>query len=183
MNKSVCKTSVRNVCRMALALALTLVISLPAAGEKSSERLFASTTTVAKKKISKSKAAKASKKALRTKVKASVAGTDTTIYEVAATQPQYPGGADALFDFLKSNIQYPEDAKEKGADGFVVMQFVVEKDGSLSDLKVIKNGKLPSFDAEAMRVCKLIEGFTAGRNENNQPVRVKYTLPVQFKLQ
>ena len=63
------------------------------------------------------------------------------------------------------------------------MQFVVEKDGSLSDLKVIKNGKLPSFDAEAMRVCKLIEGFTAGRNENNQPVRVKYKLPVQFKLQ
>ena len=64
----------------------------------------------------------------------------------------------------------------------MIIQFVVEKDGSLSDIKVARKGKLPSLDAEALRVVKLIKGFKAGRNENNQPVRVKYSLPVQFKL-
>lgn len=108
--------------------------------------------------------------------------SDNTIYEVAATQPQYPGGHVALSNFVKSNIKYPADAKQKGVDGIVVLQFVVEKNGSLSDIKVIRKGKLPSLDAEALRVGKLIKGFKPGLNEKNQPVRVKYTLPVQFKL-
>lgn len=107
---------------------------------------------------------------------------DNTIYDVAATQPEYPGGQVALKNFIQSNINYPADAKQKGVDGFVIIQFVVEKDGSLSDIKVARKGKLPSLDAEALRVVKLIKGFKAGRNENNQPVRVKYSLPVQFKL-
>ena len=107
---------------------------------------------------------------------------DNTIYDVAATQPEYPGGQSALMAFLQKNIKYPADAKQKGVDGRVLVQFVVEKDGTLSDIKVARKGKLPSLDAEALRVVKLIKGFKAGRNEKNQPVRVKYSLPVSFIL-
>ena len=64
----------------------------------------------------------------------------------------------------------------------VLIQFVVEKDGSLSNIHVVRKGKHPSLDDEALRVAKLIKGFKVGRNEKNQAVRVKYTLPVQFKL-
>ncbi len=108
--------------------------------------------------------------------------SDNTIYDVAATQPEYPGGAEALSKFIKSNIKYPADAKQKGVDGRVLVQFVVEKDGSLSNIKVARKGKLPSLDAEALRVVKLIKGFKPGRNEKKQPVRVKYSLPVSFIL-
>lgn len=107
---------------------------------------------------------------------------DNTIYDVAATQPEYPGGQSALRDFLQSNIKYPADAKHNGVDGTVLVQFVVEKDGTLSNIKVLRKSKLPSLDAEALRVVKLIKGFKAGRNENNQLVRVKYSLPVKFVL-
>ena len=107
---------------------------------------------------------------------------DDTIYDVAATQPEYPGGQSALKDFLQSNIKYPADAKQQGVGGTVLVQFVVEQDGTLSNIKVVRKSKLPSLDAEALRVVKLIKGFRAGRNENNQSVRVKYSLPVKFVL-
>lgn len=107
---------------------------------------------------------------------------DDTIYEVAFTQPQYPEGMDALFKYIAAQIKYPADAKRKRKDGIVITQFVVEKDGSLSDIKVIRNGKLPSLDAEALRVVKTIPKFTPGRNEKGEAVRVKFTLPVNFKL-
>lgn len=113
---------------------------------------------------------------------ASRQNNDNTIYEVAATQPEYPGGLTALKSFFEENIHYPTDAKKQGADGFVILQFVVEKNGSLSDIKVIRNGKLPSMDAEALRVCKLVKGFNPGLNESGEPVRVKFTYPVHFKL-
>ncbi|MBR5102936.1 MAG: energy transducer TonB, partial [Muribaculaceae bacterium] len=110
------------------------------------------------------------------------ANADNTIYDVAATQPQYPGGAAALNSYIKNSIKYPADAKQQGVTGIVVVQFVVEKDGKLSDIKVSRKGKLPSLDAEALRVVKSLSKFTPGRNEKGQPVRVKYSLPVQFKL-
>ena len=106
---------------------------------------------------------------------------DNKIYDVAATQPQYPGGQAALMDFIKKNLKYPADAKQKGVDGFVILQFVVEKDGSLTDVKIQKKGKLPSLDTEALRVFNLIKRFNPGLNEAGEPVRVKYTLPIQFK--
>lgn len=107
---------------------------------------------------------------------------DDTIYDVAPTQPQYPAGAAALSKYIASKIKYPADAKKQGKGGIVITQFIVEKDGSLSDIKVIRKGKLPSLDAEALRVVKTLPKFTPGRNEEGQPVRVKYTLPVNFKL-
>ena len=107
---------------------------------------------------------------------------DNTIYDVTDTQPQYPGGAEALSKYIASNIKYPADAKQQGMDGMVLIQLVVEKDGSLSNFKVMRKGKLPSLDAEALRVVKSLPKFTPGRNEKGQTVRVKYSIPVRFKL-
>ena len=77
---------------------------------------------------------------------------DNNIYEVVPTMPQFPGGALAMRDSIAKNIKYPADAKQQGKDGTVIIQFVVEKDGSRSDVKVIRKGKLPSMDDEALRV-------------------------------
>ena len=96
--------------------------------------------------------------------------------------PQFPGGALAMRDSIAKNIKYPADAKQQGKDGTVIIQFVVEKDGSRSDVKVIRKGKLPSMDDEALRVINSMPKFSSGLNERNQPVRVKFTLPVRFKL-
>ena len=108
--------------------------------------------------------------------------TSDEILDVAPTMPEYPGGISALNAFFKKNIKYPDKAKQKGAAGSVILQFVVEKDGSLSNIKVSRKGKDPSLDAEALRVCKLVKGFKPGLNKDKQPVRVRFTYPVQFKL-
>ncbi|MBR0118194.1 MAG: energy transducer TonB [Prevotella sp.] len=110
------------------------------------------------------------------------AQTDNTIYDVVPTMPEFPGGAQAMSDYIAKNLKYPADAKQQGKDGFVMIQFVVEKDGSRSDVKVMRNGKLPSMDKEALRVVNSMPKFSPGRNEKNQPVRVKFTVPVRFKL-
>ena len=107
---------------------------------------------------------------------------DNTIYDVTPTMPEFPGGAQAMGDYIAKNLKYPVDAKQQGKDGFVMIQFVVEKDGSRSDVKVMRNGKLPSMDKEALRVVNSMPKFSPGRNEKNQPVRVKFVVPVRFKL-
>ena len=107
---------------------------------------------------------------------------DNTIDDVTPTMPEFPGGAQAMGDYIAKNLKYPVDAKQQGKDGFVMIQFVVEKDGSRSDVKVMRNGKLPSMDDEALRVINSMPKFSPGLNERNQPVRVKFTLPVRFKL-
>lgn len=107
---------------------------------------------------------------------------DNTIYDVTPTMPEFPGGTQAMSNYIAKNLKYPADAKQQGKDGFVMIQFVVEKDGSRSDVKVMRNGKLPSMDKEALRVVNSMPKFSPGRNEKNQPVRVKFTIPVQFKL-
>ena len=107
---------------------------------------------------------------------------DNTIYDVTPTMPEFPGGAQAMSNYIAKNLKYPADAKQQGKDGFVMIQFVVEKDGSRSDVKVMRNGKLPSMDKEALRVVNSMPKFSPGRNEKNQPVRVKFVVPVRFKL-
>ena len=113
---------------------------------------------------------------------ATVGNGDNTIYDVTPTMPEFPGGAQAMGDYIAKNLKYPADAKQQGKDGFVMIQFVVEKDGSRSDVKVMRNGKLPSMDKEALRVVNSMPKFSPGRNEKNQPVRVKFVVPVRFKL-
>lgn len=103
------------------------------------------------------------------------------VLEVAKYQPEYPGGTEGLMKFLATNIQYPEEAKKLGKDGYVVLQFIVEKDGSISNVNVLKSVH-PSLDKEAVRVVSQIKRFVPGYNEDHAPVRVLYTLPVHFKL-
>jgi protein TonB len=83
--------------------------------------------------------------------------------------------------WLGENISYPAAASEEGVEGRVTVQFIVEKDGTVSNVIVVR-GKHPALDAEAVRVVKKMPKWTPGRN-NGQPVRVTYNLPVTFRLQ
>lgn len=95
-------------------------------------------------------------------------------------KPSFPGGDAAMYTWLGQNINYPPAAAEEGASGKVIVQFIVEKDGSISNVKVVR-GKHPALDAEAVRVVKKMPKWTPGRN-NGMPVRVTYNLPVSFQL-
>lgn len=96
-------------------------------------------------------------------------------------KPSFPGGDKAMYEWLNKNINYPPAAAEDGASGKVTVQFVVEKDGSISHVTIAR-GKHPALDEEAKRVVKKMPKWTPGRN-NGQPVRVTYLLPISFQLQ
>lgn len=95
-------------------------------------------------------------------------------------KPSFPGGESAMYKWLQDNIIYPAAASEEGVQGKVTVQFIVEKDGSITHVQVVR-GKHPALDAEAARVIRKMPRWTPGRN-NGQPVRVTYHFPVQFKL-
>ena len=103
------------------------------------------------------------------------------IFKSVEQMPEFPGGNAALQKYLASHIQYPPQAAENGKEGKVIVQFVVEKDGHIGEVKIAR-GVDKDLDREAMRVCKTLPKFTPGR-QNGQPVRVWFTLPVTFKLQ
>ena len=103
------------------------------------------------------------------------------VFQSVEQMPQFPGGDAALMKFLSSHINYPPMAAENNVQGKVVLQFVVEKDGKVGEVKLARSVD-KDLDKEAIRVVKLLPKFTPGR-QNGQPVRVWYTLPVQFKLQ
>lgn len=103
------------------------------------------------------------------------------IFTSVEQNPEFPGGQAALLKYLSSHIQYPPQAAENGKEGKVVVQFVVEKDGHVGEVKVVRSVD-KDLDREAIRVCKSLPKFTPGR-QNGQPVRVWFTLPVTFKLQ
>jgi len=104
------------------------------------------------------------------------------VFKSAAHMPSFPGGDAALMSYINKNIHYPQVAQDNGIQGKVVVQFVVEKDGSVGEVKVAR-GADKDLDKEAVRVCKHLPKFSPGRNANGDPVRVWYTLPVVFKLQ
>ena len=103
------------------------------------------------------------------------------VFRTVEQMPQFPGGDQALSKFLSSHINYPPMAAENNVQGKVIVQFVVEKDGRVGDVKVFRSVD-KDLDREAVRVCKMLPKFTPGR-QNGQPVRVWFMLPVQFKLQ
>ena len=107
--------------------------------------------------------------------------TATKVFDVVEQMPSFPGGDAALMSFLNKNIKYPVIAEENGIQGRVVATFVVERDGSITDVKVIKSVD-PSLDKEAVRVLKSMPKWIPGK-QNGQAVRVKYTVPVTFRLQ
>lgn len=96
-------------------------------------------------------------------------------------KPQFPGGESEMYKWLGANIVYPPAAAEEGVSGRVVVEFVVGKDGSITNVRVVRP-RHPALDKEALRVVKAMPKWIPGRN-NGQPVKVTYTLPVTFKLQ
>lgn len=101
------------------------------------------------------------------------------IFEVVEVQPEFTGGD--LNKWLTKNLQYPEIAAENGIQGRVIVQFVVERDGSASQIKVVR-GVDPSLDKEAMRIVSIMPKWKPGMQQG-KPVRYRYTLPVVFRLQ
>ena len=103
------------------------------------------------------------------------------VFDVVEEMPSFPGGQGALMSFLNSNIKYPVVAQENGVQGRVIVGFVVERDGSITDVKVMRSVD-PSLDREAQRVVKAMPRWKPGK-QNGSAVRVKYNVPVVFRLQ
>ena len=101
-------------------------------------------------------------------------------FDVVEQMPQYPGGPQALFNYISENIRYPKEAKDNNEQGRVIITFVVKKDGSIDDAKVVKSVS-SSLDTEALRVLNAMPNWTPGR-QNGEAVNVKYTIPITFRL-
>ncbi|WP_321478399.1 energy transducer TonB [uncultured Bacteroides sp.] len=106
---------------------------------------------------------------------------EQTIFQVVEVMPEFPGGQAALMKFLAKNIKYPTIAQENGTQGRVIVQFVVNKDGSVVDPVVVRSVD-PYLDKEALRVIKTMPKWKPGQ-QRGKAVRVKYTVPVMFRLQ
>lgn len=103
------------------------------------------------------------------------------VFDIVEQQPMFPGGQTALMKYLSEHTKYPVVAQENGVQGRVTVQFVVEKDGSISDVHVLR-GVDPSLDKEAVRVVKSMPRWTPGK-QNGINARVNYRVPVLFRLQ
>jgi protein TonB len=106
---------------------------------------------------------------------------ENKVFDVVEQMPSFPGGMSALMAYLQKSIKYPPVAEENGIQGRVICTFVVERDGSVTDVRVAKSVD-PSLDKEAVRVVSAMPKWIPGK-QNGSSVRVKFTLPVTFKLQ
>lgn len=106
---------------------------------------------------------------------------DEEVFNMVEQMPSFPGGTSELMAYLSKNIKYPTIAQENGTQGRVIIQFVVEKNGSITDINVARSVD-PYLDKEAVRVIKSMPNWIPGK-QNGKAVRVKFTVPVAFKLQ
>ena len=107
-------------------------------------------------------------------------GDETEIFEVVEQNPSFPGGDEALMKWLQKNLKYPPVAQENNIQGKVYIQFVVNKDGSIVDPKILRSADT-SLDKEAMRVVQAMPKWTPGK-QRDRAVKVTYTFPVIFQL-
>lgn len=113
-------------------------------------------------------------------------GDDSTVsdkekvYQVVEQQPSFPGGREELFKYLAYNVRYPIDAAKNKIEGRVLITFVVEHDGSISNVNVA-NSVYPSLDKESIRVVSGMPKWIPGK-ANGKTIRVKYTIPITFRL-
>ena len=102
------------------------------------------------------------------------------IFMVVEDSPEFPGGINALLEYLRKNIKYPAICRESNIQGRVIVSFIVNKDGAIVDPEVVK-GVHPSLDKEALRVISTMPNWKPGA-QRGKPVRVKYSVPVNFRL-
>lgn len=102
------------------------------------------------------------------------------VYDVVEVMPQFPGGQTAMLKYIMENIKYPKQIMEEGIQGRVTVSFIVEKDGRVSNVRLLRSVQ-PLLDKEAVRVVKSMPKWTPGKH-NGKPVRVRFNLPVMFKL-
>ena len=103
------------------------------------------------------------------------------VFVVVEQNPEFPGGEEARLKFLRKHINYPRIAKEKGIQGIVVVGFIIEKDGSITNVIIVR-GKDPSLDEEALRIVKLMPKWKPAM-QKGKPVRCTLTMPITFKLE
>ena len=102
------------------------------------------------------------------------------VYDLVDEMPSFPGGLEELYKWIDNNVQYPAVARENGIEGRVILKFIVEKDGSLSDSTVIRSVH-PMVDREALRLVGQMPKWNPGKRAGI-PVRVRYCLPIKFKI-
>lgn len=102
------------------------------------------------------------------------------VFDVVEVMPQYPGGPIAMLKYIMENIKYPEQAMKEGIQGRVTVRFIVEKDGSISDVRPVLSVH-PLLNKEAVRVVESMPKWSPGK-QNGKPVRVRFNVPVMFKL-
>jgi protein TonB len=109
-----------------------------------------------------------------------VAEKNQQAFDVVEQMPEFPGGIKALLDYLCQNVKYPADAEKQKIEGRVIANFVVETDGSISNVEVFRP-VFPSLDAEAVRVLSAMPKWKPGM-QSGKVVRVNYTVPISFNL-
>ena len=114
-----------------------------------------------------------------------ISQTNTTqedpVYEIVDVMPEYPGGLDAMSKYLIETIKYPEEARKNGVQGRVFVQYIVEKDGAVTHVKILQ-GIDSECDKEALRVVSGMPKWSPGKNAKGEPVRVQFNLPIMFSL-
>ncbi len=104
------------------------------------------------------------------------------VFVTVDEMPEFPGGDDALIEYLGKNIKYPEVERKKNLSGVVYVYFIVDKEGKVKDPKVVRGVKdAPALDAEALRVVKEMPNWKPGK-QNDKPAAVQFTLPIKFVL-
>ena len=102
------------------------------------------------------------------------------IFTVVETQPQFPGGEDSLYSFIYTNLRYPQEAIDNGIEGNVYITFAIEKDGSITNIKILRDIGY-GCGAEAVRVLKMMPKWIPG-SQRGKPVRVQFNIPIKFEL-
>jgi TonB family protein len=108
------------------------------------------------------------------------APSNDSIYQIVEEMPQFPGGEKAMMEYVAKNVKYPQEAKDKEIQGRVFVGFIVEKDGSVNEVKVLRSIG-GGCDEEAVRVVKAMPKWKPGK-QKGEPVRVSYMMPINFKL-
>ncbi|MDL2243192.1 energy transducer TonB, partial [Bacteroidales bacterium OttesenSCG-928-K03] len=111
----------------------------------------------------------------------SVAQSDTTVHFIVDVQPKFPGGEAERLKYLRENVKYPQESKDNNSSGTVYVQFVIEKDGSVSNVKLMR-GVDEYIDKEAIRVISEMPKWTPGTDKKGNPLRVQFAMQIKFTL-